>query len=112
MIDRHIVGDLEQPGGELEIRSVAIEMREDLDEGVLREIFGELAVAHHAEDEREDWPLVSLDQLAMRGVAALECKGDDVGIGQVGEIEGAEHGGVKAAVRGPTTIRPRPRESY
>jgi demethylmenaquinone methyltransferase / 2-methoxy-6-polyprenyl-1,4-benzoquinol methylase len=112
MIDRDVVGDLEQPGGELEVRSVAIEMGEDFDEGVLGQILGELTVAHHAEDEREDRPLVSLDQLAMRGVAALECEGDDVGIGQVGKIEGAEHGGVKAAVRGPMTIRPRPRESY
>ena len=31
----------------------------------------------------------------MRGVASLEGEGDDVGIGEVGEIEGAEHDGIK-----------------
>ena len=100
MVDCHVVRNLEQPRRELEVGAVAVEVGEDLDEGVLREVLGEFPVAHHAEDEREDRPLVSRDQLPMRGIAPLEGEGDDVGIGEVREVEGAEHlgGGDRAAL--------------
>jgi hypothetical protein len=91
MIDRDVVRDLEQPGGELELRPIAIEVRQHLDEAVLRQVLGELAIAHHPEDQREDRSLVSANQLAMRGFAALEREGDDVGIGKVREVESVGH---------------------
>ena len=58
---------------------------------VLREVLGELAVAHHAEDQREDRALVPSNQLSMRGFAALEGEGDDVRIGEVREVESVGH---------------------
>src|SRR6478752_1812032 len=104
VIDGDVVRDLEQPGRELEVRPVAVEMREDLDEGVLRQVLGELAIAHHTEDEREDWSFVPFDELTMRCVAALEGEGDDIGIGEVGEVEGAEHSGVRGPRSSETSV--------
>ncbi len=113
MIDRHVVGDLEQPRRELEVRAVAIEVREHLDEGVLREVFGQLPIADHAIDEREDGPLVPLDQLSMCRVPPLQGEGDDVGIGEIREIEGAEHDGRCGSPRPVRGGKPaRLRESY
>ena len=71
VIDRDVVGDLEQPARQLEFRPIAVEVVQDLDERVLSEVLGQLAVADHPIDEREDRPLVSTDQLAKRRRRAL-----------------------------------------
>jgi hypothetical protein len=76
-------------------------MRKHLHEGVLREVLGEFPVTHHAKHERKNGPLVARDQLAMRGVAALEREGDDIGIGKVRKVEGAEHDGECETARSP-----------
>ena len=47
MIDRDVVGDLEQPARELELRPVAVDVVQDLDERVLRQVLGQLAIADH-----------------------------------------------------------------
>ena len=91
MIDRDVVGDLEQPARELELGAVPIDVVQDLDEGVLRQVLGELAIAHHAIDEREDRPLVPADQLAKRRLAPLLGQRDDVGVRKVEEVEGWWH---------------------
>ena len=99
MIDRHVVRDLEQPAGKLEFRPVAIDVVEHLHKGVLRQIFGQLPVAHHAEDERKHRPLISADELQERRIAALLGKRDDVRVGKIGELEVREHGGAVKLVR-------------
>src|SRR5829696_5972773 len=91
MIDRDVVGDLEQPGRELELRAIAIEVREHLDEAVLGQVLRELPIAHHAEDQREHRALVPANQLTVRDVAALEREGDDIGIGEIREVECVRH---------------------
>ena len=70
MIDRRVVRDLEDPGGELELGAVGIDRVERLDEGLLGEILGQLAVAHHAEEQGKDRTLVAPDQLAVGGLLA------------------------------------------
>ncbi len=40
---------------------IAVEVVQDLDERVLREVLGQLAVADHPIDERKDWSLISAD---------------------------------------------------
>ena len=66
---------------------VPIDVVQDLDERVLRQILGELAIANHAEDQREDRPLVPPDQLAERRVAPLLGQRDDVGVRKIEEVE-------------------------
>ena len=91
MIDGDVVRDLEQPARQLELRPIALDVVEHLDEGVLREIFGELAIPNHAEDQREDRSLVAADQFAERGLAPGLREGDDVGVRQIREIERRRH---------------------
>src|SRR5262249_32782638 len=60
---------------------------QDLDECVLREVLGELAIAHHAEDQRENRPLIPPNQLAKRRVAPLLGQRDDIGVREIEEVE-------------------------
>jgi hypothetical protein len=41
----------------------------------------------------------------MRGLAPLQGEGDDIGIGEVREIEGSRHGGVEGAARNGPEVR-------
>ena len=66
---------------------VPIDVVQDLDERVLRQILGELAIANHPEDEREDRPLVSTDQLPECRVAPLLGQRDDIGVRKIEEVE-------------------------
>ena len=91
VIDRHVVGDLEEPARKLELGPVPVDVVQHLDEGVLRQILGQLAIAHHPVDQREDRPLVPPDQLAKRGVASLLGQRDDIGVRKIGEVEGWWH---------------------
>ena len=91
MIDGDVVGDLEQPAREFELGPVAIDVVQDLDEGVLREVFGGLPIAHHAEDQREDGSLVSPHQLPKGRLAPFFRERGDVGIREVTEIESEGH---------------------
>ena len=92
MIDRDIVRDLEQPAGKLELRSVAIDVVQDLHECVLREILGELPIAHHAEDQRKYRPFITTHELPECRIPPLLGERDDVRVGEVGELEVGEHG--------------------
>src|SRR5215216_2396626 len=91
MIDRDVVGDLEEPARELELGPIAVDVIQDLDEGVLRQILGQLPVADHAEDERKDGSLIPADQLTERGISTLLGQRDDVGVREVEKIEGWRH---------------------
>src|SRR5438270_209397 len=83
VIDGDVVRDLEQPTRELELGSIAIDVIEDLDERVLCQILGELAIPHHAIDEREHGPLITPDQLSKRGLSPCLREGDNVRVRQV-----------------------------
>src|SRR5689334_10215435 len=61
IIDGDVVGDLEQPTRKFELGPVTIDVVEDLDEGLLRQVFGGLAIAHHPVDKREHRALVPFD---------------------------------------------------
>ena len=100
MIDGHVVRDLEQPARELELGRVAVDVVQRLDERVLRELLGGLAVAHHPEDEREHGPLVAANELPERGLAPSLGERDDIRVGEVGEIEGGS--GTRSGGREPT----------
>ena len=95
MVDRDVVRDLEEPAGELELRAVPIDVVEDLDEGVLGEIFGDLAIPHHPEDQREDRPFVSTDELLIRGFLPLLSERDEVSVGEIAYVENWGHAGAK-----------------
>src|SRR6185437_9029833 len=58
MIDRRIVGDLEYPGGKFEFGAIRLDGIERLDEGLLGQVLGQLAVAYHSEQESEHRPLI------------------------------------------------------
>src|SRR5262249_25154746 len=88
MIDGHVVGDLEQPARKLELGPIPIDVVEDLDERVLREVLGELAIAHHAIDQRDSVPLVPSDHLAKRRLTPPLRERDDIGVRQIEEVEG------------------------
>ena len=90
-----VVGDLEDPARELVFGPVAVDRVEHLDEGFLREVLGELAIAHHAIDQREDRPLVAADQLAIRGLTSARRVADHFLVG-----EGAPFDGVGLAACG------------
>ena len=87
LIDGQVVGDLEQPTRQLELGGVAVDVVERFDERVLRELLRGLAIAHHAVHEREHGPLVAADQLPERRLAPLLREDNDVGVGEIGEIE-------------------------
>ena len=91
MIDGRVVRDLEDPGGELELGAVRFDGVERLDEGLLREILGQLAVAHHAEDQRKDRPFVPPDQLAVRRLPSRAGKEHDLLIAEPDELERVSH---------------------
>ena len=78
LIDGEVVGDLEQPAREFELRGVAIDVVERFDERVLRQLLGRLAVADHPVDKREHGTLVPADQLAVRRFAPLLREDDDI----------------------------------
>src|SRR5688572_9934072 len=84
VIDGDVVGDLEQPAGEFELGAITVDVVEDLDEGLLREIFGGLVIAHHPIDERIDRPLVPLDQLTIRVLTPFLGEDDYLLVGYVG----------------------------
>src|SRR5207237_9703526 len=90
-IDRDVVGDLEQPARQLEFRTVPVDVIQNLDEGVLRQILGELAIAHHAVAEGEYRPLVTPDQFSERRVSPLLRQRSDIGVRQMEEVEGWRH---------------------
>src|SRR5690606_33785878 len=69
-------------GAELVARIVAVERVQDLDEGLLRQVLGELPVTDQAVNERKDRLLVPVDQLAVRRLPSLEGTGDDFLVGQ------------------------------
>src|SRR5262249_33781762 len=72
----------------LELWPIPVDVVEDLDERVLGQILGQLAIANHAVDQREHRPLVPSNQLAKGRIAALLRKRDDVGVRKVEKIEG------------------------
>ena len=80
MIDREVVRDLEQPARELELGAVPVDMVQDLDERILRQVLRQLAVADHAEDEREYRSFVAAHELAERGFAPLLGETNDIGV--------------------------------
>jgi hypothetical protein len=87
MVDGDVVGDLEQPARQLELRPVAVDVVEDLDKSLLGEVLGGLPIADHAKDQREDRSLIPSQELAIRRLAPLLRERDDVGIREVGEVE-------------------------
>jgi hypothetical protein len=95
MIDCDVVGDLEQPTRQLELGPVAIDVVQDLDEGVLGEILGNLAIPHHPEDQRENGALVSTDEFSIRGFLPLLSERDEVSIGEIAYVENWGHAGAK-----------------
>ena len=107
MVDGDVVGDLEQPAREFELGPVAIDVVEDLHEGVLREVFGGLVVAHHPIDEREHRALVASDQLAIRRLAPFLRERDDVRIGEVAGRELETSRGQESGVRDQGVSGPR-----
>ena len=84
MIDRDVVGDLEQPAREFELGPIAIDVVQHFDEGFLRQIFGGLLLAYHAINEREHRPLVALDQLAISVFTPFLGEDDHLLVGYVG----------------------------
>ena len=95
MVDRNVVGDLEQPARQLELRTIAIDVVEDLDEGVLRQVLGDFAVPHHAEDQRKDRALITTDEFPVRGLLPVLCKRDEIGVGKIAYVEKWGHAGAK-----------------
>ena len=87
MIDGRVVGDLEDPGRELELGAVTSHGVQHFDEGFLGKVFGQLPVAHHAVDEGEDRPLVATDELAVASLVALPGELDDLLVGQAPQVE-------------------------
>lgn len=81
VIDRNVIGDLEQPAGELEFGPISVEVIEDLDEAVLGEIFGRFPVPHHSEDERKHRALVSAHEFAKCRLPPVLGEGDEIGVG-------------------------------
>ena len=91
MVDRDVVGDLEQPARELELRPVLVDVVQDLDERVLREILGGGAITHHPEDEGKDRSFVAAHELPERVLAPSLGERDDVRIGAVRQVEEGRH---------------------
>src|SRR5882672_2981763 len=86
MIDRGIVGDLEDPRRELELGIVRADGVQDLDERLLGQVLREGAVAHHAIQQRENGPFVAAHQLAERGFVALLGPRHDLRIAGAGQV--------------------------
>jgi hypothetical protein len=78
VIHGQVVGDLEQPGGELVRRVVAVEVIEGADEDLLREVLRELAVPDHPADEGEHGSLEPVDQLARGPLVAAPAEADEL----------------------------------
>ena len=62
-------------------------MVQDLDERVLRQVFGGRAFTHHAKDERKHRPFITAHKLAKSRLAPFLGETGDVCIGEVGEVE-------------------------
>ena len=91
VIDRRVVGDLEDPGGELELGAIGLDRVERLDERLLRQVLRQLAVPHHAEEQREDRPLVAADQLTVRRLATRAGHEDDLLVAEPDPLGGVSH---------------------
>ena len=91
MIDGHVVGDLEQPARKLEFGAVAVDVIQDLDEGILRQILRRLPIAHHAIDERKYGPLVAAHELAEGELTPLLGEADHVGIRKCSQLVENRH---------------------
>src|SRR5205814_10031736 len=61
------------------------------DERVLRQILGQLPLAHHPVDERKHRPLIAPDQLSERRVSPLLGQRNDIGVREIEEVEGWRH---------------------
>src|SRR3954462_7917543 len=96
VIDRDVVRDLEQPARKLEFRAIAVEMVQDLNERVLRQILRCLPVADHAEDEREDRALIPANEFPIRGFPPLLGESNHVSVGKVRKVEEWTHQGGKS----------------
>src|SRR5688572_349681 len=104
MIDRRIVGDLEYPGGELVLRAVRFDRVQRLDEGLLCEILGELAVAHHAVEQREERALVAPHELPIRRLLSPPGECNDLLVRPGGQL--------RPTHRGAARLRSGPSEGY
>jgi hypothetical protein len=62
-----------------------------LDEGFLRQVLRELAVAHHAVEQGEDRPLVAADQLPVGRLAARPGHEDDLLVSEAEPLGGVSH---------------------
>ena len=91
MIDGHIVRDLEQPAGKLELRAVLVDVVEHLHEGILREVFGQFAVSNHPVYERKDRAFVAAHKLAEREFPPLLGQTNDIGIGECSQLVESLH---------------------
>src|SRR6266498_868568 len=91
MIDGCVVCDLEDPGGKLEFRPVGFDRVQRLDESLLRQILGQLAIPDHPIEQGEKRPLVPSDELPVRGLLAPPGQGHDVLIAPGGETRLSDH---------------------
>ena len=72
-IEAGVGGDAMQPGRDIEVGVRVAEAAVGADEAILRQVVGIIGVAHHAIDEAENLPLVTLDDCFERGLIAGFC---------------------------------------
>jgi hypothetical protein len=85
-VERRVVRDAEQPGGQPPLRVERGKTAERLDEGVLREILGQRGIAGDAEDEPDDRPLIPADDLLDGSLRTGQRLGNQPGLGDSLEI--------------------------
>jgi hypothetical protein len=78
MVDGGVAGDPEKPGRELELRVVAVESLEDLQEDFLRQIERIVPAADHTGDVRNDAGLISPDENLEERLLSREDPGNEV----------------------------------
>ncbi len=81
VIDREVIGDFEQPGGETVRAVVAVEVVERADEHLLRKVLGQFPVANHSVDDGEYGTLESLNQLASGSLITAPTESDELLVG-------------------------------
>src|SRR5690606_27652929 len=88
-IDRHAGRDLTQPAAEGFRRAQLRDLQHRLDEDFLDQFLGLGVITHTAQRDREDMPLIALEQLAKRAPVTRLSSDDELGYAQLIRINDA-----------------------
>ena len=90
VIERRVVGDLQDPRREPQPHIERPQAAEDLRERLLCQVFGRARILHHPDDQVEHGPLIAADDLARGRLVPGEGLADNLRVRRGGEVGSLE----------------------